>query len=128
MKMGDIIKQLREEKGITQEQLGTVIGVQKSAIRKYEKGEVENIKRSSIQRMAEYFGVSPCYLMGWEETYNHNNVLCEEVALIEKIQENYGKESIELLRLFVELNEQGKIKAIENLSDLTEIPKYVSTR
>ena len=27
MKMGDIIKQLREEKGITQEQLGTVIGV-----------------------------------------------------------------------------------------------------
>ena len=52
MKMGDIIKQLREEKGITQEQLGTVIGVQKSAIRKYEKGEVENIKRSSIQRLS----------------------------------------------------------------------------
>ena len=36
MKMGDIIKSLRIQKGMTQEELGKVIGVQKSAIRKYE--------------------------------------------------------------------------------------------
>ena len=124
MKMGDVIKKLREEKGITQEQLGEVIGVQKSAIRKYEKGEVENIKRSSIQKMAEYFGVTPCYLMGWEETYNHNNKLSKEVALIEEIQNMYGKEEVELLSIFVELNEQGKTKALENISDISEIPRY----
>lgn len=124
MKMGDIIKRLREEKGITQEQLGEVIGVQKSAIRKYEKGEVENIKRSSIQKMAEYFNVTPCYLMGWEETYNPNGKLAKEVKLLEEIQETYGKEAVELLQYFVELNELGKQKAIENVSDFVEIPKY----
>ena len=67
MQMGDIIRELRLKKGITQEELGRIIGVQKSAIRKYESGVVENIPRSSIQKMAEYFGVRPSYLMGWED-------------------------------------------------------------
>ena len=34
MEMGEIIKMLRLEKGLTQEQLGNLIGVQKSAIRR----------------------------------------------------------------------------------------------
>lgn len=49
--MGERIKYLRESKGMTQEELGEKIGVQKSAIRKYEKGEVENIKRSNIKKI-----------------------------------------------------------------------------
>lgn len=71
MKMGDIIRQLRLQRGITQEELGKVIGVQKSTIRKYESGMVENIKRTSIKKMADYFGVSPTYLMGMEENTNY---------------------------------------------------------
>lgn len=69
--MGDIIKSLRIQKGMTQEELGKVIGVQKSAIRKYESGMVENIKRTSIKKMAQLFGVSPTYLMGMEENVNY---------------------------------------------------------
>ena len=64
MDMGTIIKKLRREKGITQEELGKIIGVQRSTINKYEKGFVKNMKRSSIQTMADYFGVSPSYLLG----------------------------------------------------------------
>lgn len=64
MEMGEIIKKLRLEKGITQEKLGEIIGVQKSAIRKYGSGKVQNMKRTSIKKMADYFGVSPSYLMG----------------------------------------------------------------
>ena len=67
MTMAENIKYLRIKHGLTQEQLGEVIGVQKSAIRKYESGMVENIPRSSIKKMADLFGVSPSYLMGWEE-------------------------------------------------------------
>lgn len=71
MEMGDIIKQLRLQKGLTQEELGKVIGVQKSAIRKYESGMVENMKRSSIKKMADFFNVSPSFLMGMEENINY---------------------------------------------------------
>lgn len=67
MDMGQIIKKLRLEKGLTQEELGNVIGVQKSAIRKYESGVVQNMKRSSVEKLANFFNVSPTYLMGLED-------------------------------------------------------------
>lgn len=63
MNMGDRIKELRLYHGMTQEELGQKIGVQKSAIRKYEKGEVINIKRSTIETLSRIFNVSPSYLM-----------------------------------------------------------------
>lgn len=44
MNMGERIKQLRIANGLTQEELGKYIGVQKAAIRKYEKGEVKTWK------------------------------------------------------------------------------------
>ena len=68
--MGDRIRALREARGMTQDELGEKLGVQKSAIRKYEKGSVENIKRSSIKIMADLFQVSPLYLMGLDESAN----------------------------------------------------------
>jgi transcriptional regulator with XRE-family HTH domain len=67
-RMADRIKRLRLENKMTQEELGNVIGVQKSAIRKYESGAVQNIKRTSIKKMADCFGVSPSYLLGYEDS------------------------------------------------------------
>ena len=64
MNTGEIIKMLRKSRGLTQEELGNVIGVQKSAIAKYEKGRVENLKRASIEKLAIYFGVSPSFILG----------------------------------------------------------------
>lgn len=65
--MGEILKELRTERGLTQEEVGKIIGVQKAAIQKYEKGNVENMKRSAIQKLSKFFGVSPAYLMGLED-------------------------------------------------------------
>ena len=65
--MGNRIRDLRIAAGLTQEQLGEKVGLQKSAIAKYENGKTENMKRSVIQKMAEVLGVSPAYLMGFEE-------------------------------------------------------------
>ena len=42
---GERIKKLRKEKGLTQEQLGNLLGVKKSAIAKYENNRVENLKK-----------------------------------------------------------------------------------
>lgn len=63
MNMGDRLKELRLKKGVTQEEVGNVLGVAKATIMKYEKGLVENLKRSSIEKLAIYFGVTPSYLM-----------------------------------------------------------------
>lgn len=57
MTTGDVIRKLRKEKGWTQQELGDRLGVQKSAIAKYESGRVKNLKRTTIKKMAEIFNV-----------------------------------------------------------------------
>lgn len=63
MTIGEKIKRLRTEAGMTQEELGKAIGVQKAAINKYETGRVANMKRSTIAELAKTFGVNPVWLM-----------------------------------------------------------------
>ena len=53
MDIGTKIKTARQAKGMTQEELGEILGVQKSAIAKYESGRVVNIKRSTLQELAK---------------------------------------------------------------------------
>lgn len=66
MNMGERLKELRLKKGVTQEDVGKVIHVSKATIMKYEKGLVENLKRSSIKKLADYFDVAPSFLMCME--------------------------------------------------------------
>lgn len=63
MDIGRKIKEARILKGYTQEELGNLIGVQKSAIAKYENGRVVNIKRSTLQKIAEVLNIRPSELI-----------------------------------------------------------------
>jgi repressor LexA len=71
MTTGERIKTLRKEHNLTQEELGSKIGVQKAAIQKYEKGTVKNIKRDSLIKLAKCLDTTPEYLLGWDETPNN---------------------------------------------------------
>lgn len=53
MEFGQKIRDARIAKGLTQEALGKIVGLQKSAIAKYENGRVVNIKRSTLQKLAQ---------------------------------------------------------------------------
>lgn len=70
MTPGERLKQLRKEHKMTQEQLGEIIGVQKAAIQKYEKGTVQNIKRASLLKLAETLHTTPEYILGWDAPDN----------------------------------------------------------
>lgn len=59
MNVGEYIKSLRQKKGWTQEELGEKLGVKRAAVNKWESGMVQNLKRSTIQKLAEIFQVSP---------------------------------------------------------------------
>ena len=65
---GERIKKLRKEKGLTQEQLGNLLGVKKSAIAKYENNRVENLKKDTIQKLSEIFDVPASYFLGIDES------------------------------------------------------------
>lgn len=103
--MGDRIKQLRKERGMTQEEVGKIIGVQKSAIRKYESGLVQNMKRSSIKKLSDFFGVSPSYLLGYDEkepptVTEDGEQLAEFINLFSRLSPEQRASVLALLRSF----------------------------
>lgn len=59
MKIGEYIKTLRLNKGLSQEELGRIVGVQRAAVQKWETGTVTNLKRATIQKLADFFEVEP---------------------------------------------------------------------
>lgn len=63
MDIGEKIRNARVNKGLTQEQLGDILGVQKSAIAKYENGRVVNIKRSTLKKISDVLGIPPYELV-----------------------------------------------------------------
>ena len=75
MEMSEIIKERRVALGLTQEELGEKLGLQKSAIAKYENGRVENMKRSIIKKMAKVLECSPAYLLGLEPEYTTDDFI-----------------------------------------------------
>ena len=92
--------------GYTQEELGEKLGLQKSAIAKYENGRVKNIKRSVIARMAQVLDCSPSYLFGWND---------------EKKPEDENKN---IMQYYGMLNDLGKETATEQVRLLTLDEKY----
>lgn len=70
MTIGERIKQLREEKSITQTELAVIAKTTKQNIYKYENGIITNIPSDKIELIAKYFKVSPSYIMGWSDINN----------------------------------------------------------
>lgn len=57
------IRELRNNKGITQTELGKILSVQKAAVSKYELG-LTTPSPEILKKMSEYFNVSIDYLLG----------------------------------------------------------------
>lgn len=95
--MAKRIKEMRLKHDMTMTELGNIVGVQKSAVNKWEKGVVENIKRSTIEKLATVFGCSPVWLMGMEDDVPE-----------------FEEEHVELIELYSRLTKEEK-QTIMNL-------------
>jgi transcriptional regulator with XRE-family HTH domain len=63
VEIGLKIRSARQAKGMTQEELGEILGVQKSAIAKYENGRIVNIKRSTLKKISDVLDIPPFELV-----------------------------------------------------------------
>ena len=99
MNIGEKIKSARLAKGYTQEELGKLIGVQKSAVAKYEKGRVVNIKRSVLAKIAQVLEIPPIELVSdiEEKPVETANKLADWYLGLE-----YKEENIELFTMIEE--------------------------
>ncbi len=67
MDIKDRISSRRAELGLTLEEVGKAVGVSKSAVQKWESGEIANMRRDKIAKLAIALQCSPAYLMGWQD-------------------------------------------------------------
>ena len=77
MDIGKKIREARMAKGLTQVELGELLGVQKSAIAKYENGRVVNIKRSTLKKISDILGIRPSELIFEGEVQKRPEAIAE---------------------------------------------------
>ncbi len=119
MTMGDRIKYYREKLGLTQEELGAKLPspVKKAAVMKWEKGNVENIKRSNILKMAEMFEISPCELM-----FQDSKVITDTAPSVPELV--LTNEQSELVQLLTKLNAEGQKAILKYAEYIATQPEY----
>lgn len=91
--IGEKIHDLRIRNNMTMDDLARELGVQRSAINKYEKGIVVNLKRSTIAGLCRVFGVSSSYFLDDDPkpvTEEDN-----EIRIVSGMMENMTKEQKE---------------------------------
>ena len=104
--MGLRIHQKRKELDLTMEELGALVGVNKTAVNKWEKGTVRNLKQSTIADLAKLFGCSPAWLMFGDDTI--------------KTPTQQGKEDAELVIKFHSLNSANQIAVLTMIDSLLQ--------
>lgn len=119
MQTGEVIKRLRIEKKLTQDELGEMLGVKKSAIQKYESGAITNLKIDCIQNLCRVFEVPPWVFIFSErieiEFPNAHYLNLSDILSWDNLRQGLN---------YALLNVEGKKKADEYLSDLLELDKY----
>jgi transcriptional regulator with XRE-family HTH domain len=92
------LKRARKRAGLTQEELGKVVNVQKSAVSKYERGEIQP-SQDVLIKMADILGCSIDYLLG--------RVMNPHLAIMEDLPEELKGEGIKSLVVLKEAIETG---------------------
>lgn len=86
MNIGNLIKSKRKEMDLTLEELGNLVGVGKSTVRKWENGMIENMGRDKIALLSKALNISPLILLDLdEEVYQSSDIDYTRVPLYEDV-------------------------------------------
>ena len=107
MNVGERIKIRRKELGYNADYLAKHLGVSRSTIFRYEKGEIEKLPTDILEKLSSVLHTTPGYLMGWESESNDTKLLNLFNQLDEDRQENvitYTAEQLTEQKKVIELS------------------------
>ena len=131
--IGELIKKVRQNNGMTQQQLADALGVQRAAISKYEKGIVPpNI--TTLEKIATALEVPISYFFppidpsDTEDAKTFGRYIKDGKVELPGLVDGDKMEEVErreeLNASFSKLNETGQKTAVERVEELTKIPEY----
>ena len=109
-RIGNRIKELRVMRGLTQEELGAIVGVKKAAINKYESGLVKNIKRDMQAKLAAALNTDPASLF-----------------YADAADSKLTRDERNLISTYRSLNEEGQEKVRDYAADLVAAGRYIKS-
>ena len=111
MTKGDRIKHLREEKGLTQEELAKLLDTKRQTVSKYEKGIVTNIPSDKIEAMARILDTTPEYILGWDKAQIEKN---SDTIVDATVRMRTDEEFLQLVESLLTLD-SSKIKGVREM-------------
>lgn len=79
MSIGQRIRSMRTQQGLSIDELAYRLGKNRTTIYRYENGDIENLPLGILDSLAEALNTTPAYLMGWENSDTREEFNCSEV-------------------------------------------------
>ena len=108
MEFRDILRTRRKDLGLTLDEVGRAVGVSGATVSRWENGDIENIRRDKIAKLAEVLEVTPAYLMGWPESASseRQEELPEDMIILNRMAKKMTSEQrqklLDMAKLFFE--------------------------
>jgi transcriptional regulator with XRE-family HTH domain len=90
MNFASRLKELRTEKGLTQTELGELVGINYSTLSDYERGNKTDPYMSTLRTLSAFFDVSIDYLIG-ESDIKNNEIIEKCQELLKKLTDENVK-------------------------------------
>lgn len=106
------LRKRRIDMGLTQEEVGEVVGISRSGVQKHEKGIIKNVTTSTVELFARALHCAPGYLMCWTDDPRTSG--------------GSGDQALDrLISMWESMGDDGRAKILEYADDIAS--KYSST-
>lgn len=112
--IGEILRVLRDEKGLTLKQMGEILGVSHMTYQRYEKNDTD-VSTDMLVKLADFYGVSADYLLGRTDIKAMAGTSPAEQLDVTAAEQ-------EIIRRYTEFPEEVRLLLLETIRKLVGLP------
>lgn len=114
--MENLLKNKRLEKKMTLEQVGELVGVGKSTVRKWENGMIANMGRDKIVALSKALNISPLDILGLTDDESVEPIIEKTIQKMKQLEESRQKIVLDTAnsQLKEQEKETAKVISLEN--------------
>lgn len=118
MTVGERMKMLRKKREISADTVAEALGVSRSTVFRYERGDIDKVPADLLERIASVLHTNSGYLLGWSE-YDGPDIPSRG-----EVDSELTPAEFDLINSFRRLNDEGREKLLSYADDLVESGKY----
>ena len=86
------IKKLRQERGLSVQELADMIGKNRATVYRYENGDIENMSSKAMHDLASALNTTPMYLMGvYDDPYDYEE---DPDSILSEVPDSFRREML----------------------------------